>query len=193
MNEADHTQADADRWVFTHLRWPMKQLTPVTRQGHYAEFPTTAGELAAMLHRFLHGGRAAFAPLVNPKRPANWFDQFSDNSFTCPALAVLTAPSGHALSLWLGPELSSVEWHDKPGYSNSRMLLADCPYTDRNHEFLWEGHHSVVDRESIVPTQQVIDIALYFFAHRTCPDGLHWSRVSLFFQDDFELPAEDQP
>jgi hypothetical protein len=68
------------------------------------------------------------------------------------------------------------------------MIIADRPYTGEDQEFVMEGHHSGISCSNIVSTQQVIDIALYFFEHGTCPEGVQWTNVTLFGQDDFKLP-----
>jgi hypothetical protein len=137
-------------WLLTDYGTPLPR--PEGVAGPYDEYAETAvqseGQLRAELARLRRAGR--------------------------PTLLSLASPSGAALEIGLGPELSGLYWRG-PGplgwhsLAVSPRLLADEAqgFADGDGGFVFEA-------EQLFATDEVIEAVVYFYRHGEPPDTLQW-------------------
>jgi hypothetical protein len=87
----------------------------------------------------------------------------------------LQSPTGEALQIGIGGPFAGLRWFENPHSSEkSRDLLADGPYCSTRVDFLAEGDTIAFWPEHLMPVDQVVEIAVYFFKHARLPDWVAW-------------------
>jgi hypothetical protein len=109
------------------------------------------GQLRAELARYRREGRPTFLSLVSPTK--------------------------ESLSIGLGPELSGLEWRERPPGGAGKIALNPRPLTDEEHGFDDGNGGLVFEPEHLFPTDEVIDAVLQFYRSGRLPDSLRWERA----------------
>ncbi len=92
-----------------------------------------------------------------------------------PGIVSLQSPTGAALQIGIGGPFAAVRWYENPHTSEkTRDLLADGNYCATRVDFLAEGDTIAFWPEHLMPVDQVVEIAMYFFKHERLPDWIAW-------------------
>jgi hypothetical protein len=90
-----------------------------------------------------------------------------------PAIVSFTSPAGDALQIGIGGPFAGMRWYQSVS-GPSREVLADRSYCSGRIDFASEGDSIAFWAEQLMPVDQVIDIAVYFFRHQRLPDWVAW-------------------
>lgn len=94
-----------------------------------------------------------------------------------PARVGLIAPAGDHLDLAIGGPFAGVTWWPpKPalGHTGSRVALAALPTSPETIEFIAEGVPDPVTPQELLPVDEVIEAALFFYREHQLPEWLSW-------------------
>jgi hypothetical protein len=92
-----------------------------------------------------------------------------------PATVSIFNPSGEALQIGIGGPFAGIRWHRNPHTSKqSRDILADHPYCPNRVDFASEGDAIAFWPEHLMPVDQAIAIAVYYYQHSELPDWVAW-------------------
>ena len=92
-----------------------------------------------------------------------------------PGIVILQSPSGQSLQVGIGGSFVGLRWYQNPETSEqSRDLLADEVCCSERVDFRAEGDSIAFWPEHLMPLDEGIDIAVYFYHHLRLPEWVAW-------------------
>ncbi len=92
-----------------------------------------------------------------------------------PAVVSVQSPRNKAIQLGIGGPWAGIRYFPSPQKSPAhRVVLADRPGCAKRVDFAAEEDTIAFFSDSLIPVDEAIEIAVYFFTHRELPNWVSW-------------------
>ena len=91
-----------------------------------------------------------------------------------PGLVILEGPNQEFLHIFIGGPFAGLRWMKLPGSNHCKHTVAGVPLSPGGVEFSEEGVDNLFNPEQLLPVEDVIEAAVYFFNNQRLPDWITW-------------------
>ena len=91
-----------------------------------------------------------------------------------PSIVGLSSLANGGLEIGIGGPFAGLTWGDRQRFPDTRRVVANRLYSEQPIDFQSEGDHLRYWADELIPVEQAIEVAVYFFDHRQLPEWVGW-------------------